>query len=131
MPTKDDQEGRVKNAILPTTPTTTAETAGPGAAETRSDDSWKQNFPQAAQANAARDAYQQTADERRVQAERAANLDHAAQREAERQATVNDEPVPTGEGENPHAQEPVTDPSGEQPAKPDVDSPPNREPPKP
>ncbi len=102
MPTKDDQEGRVKNAILPTTPTTTAETAGSGAAETRNDDSWKQNFPQAAEAGASREEYQQTADQARVQAERAANMEAAAKKERDRQATINDEPVPTGESANPH-----------------------------
>lgn len=100
MPTKDDQEGRVKNAILPTTAHTTPETAGPGAIGSYpKDESWKQNFPQAAQAGAARDEYQMTADARRIQAERAANLERA------RQAKVNDEPVPSGEGDNPHENE--------------------------
>lgn len=129
MVTKDDQEGRVQNAVVPTTQHTTAETAGPGAEKTRTDDSWKQNFPQAAQANASREAYQQTADEQRVQAERAANMELAAEKEEERKATVEGDPIPTGEGENPHSQEPATDPDGDSPAKPDVDSPPNREPP--
>ena len=113
MVTKDDQEGRVKNAVLPTTPHTTADTAGPGAAETRSDDSWKQNFPQAAEANAGRETYQQTADQVRIQAERAANMELAAQKEEERKHQVEGDPIPTGEGENPHSQEPATDPDGD------------------
>ena len=96
MPTKDDLEGRVKNAILPTTPHTTPDTAGPGAKETRSDDSYLANFPQAQAANASREAYQQTADAARIQAERAANL------EAARKSKVNADPVPSGESDNPH-----------------------------
>jgi hypothetical protein len=120
---KDQIEGRVKEAILPTTAHTTAATSGPGTDESKSDQSWKQNFPEAAAQGAARDEYQQTADERRVQAQL------AAQKEAQRQAEVENVPVPTGENENPHSEEPAVDPTLPK-ADPDADSPPNREPPK-
>lgn len=114
MGTKTDpQQGRIDNIAVPTTP---------DAAATSQDESWKNNFPQAAAANATREAYQQTADERRVQAERAALL------EAKRKSIVNADPVPSGEGENPHAEEPGVDAEGESVANPDVDSPPNRQP---
>jgi hypothetical protein len=105
---KDQQEGRVKQAILPTTPHTTADTAGKGAAETHAEgsDEWKKQFPQANAAGASRDEYQQSADARRIQAERAANL--AAKRDSER----NGDPVPTGEGENPHEGGDNVDPDG-------------------
>lgn len=67
------------------------------------DQSWKQNFPQAAAQGASREDYQMTADARRIQAERKVNQEKA------RQAKVNDEPEPSGEGENPHEGESQTD----------------------
>lgn len=77
------------------------EKTGPFSAE--NDQNWKQNFPQAANAGAAREDYQHTADARRIQAERAANMERA------RQAKVNGEPEPTGESDNPHEDESQTD----------------------
>jgi hypothetical protein len=65
----------------------------------KSDQDYQKHFPQAQAANASRESYQQTADERRVQAERAANLEQA------RQSKINDDPVPTGESKNPHEDE--------------------------
>lgn len=78
-----------------------SEKAGDFSAE--NDPNWKQNFPQAAAAGASRDEYQMTADARRIQAERAVNLEKA------RQAKVNGEPTPSGESDNPHEGEAQTD----------------------
>ncbi len=70
-------------------------------------ESWREKFPQAAQQGTVREDYQRTADERRVQAEA------AAKRELQRRALVDGEPVPSGEGENVHADEPDADPEGD------------------
>jgi hypothetical protein len=131
MPTKRDQEGRTKTSSRPPAaePKQDAAAESPQA-QTRTDESWKQNFPQAAAAGASRDEYQQTADQRRVQAERTSNLELAAEKEQERKSEVNGDPIPTGESDNPHDKEPAVDPVGDAEAEPDVDSPPEREIPK-
>lgn len=100
MTTKDDQQGRVK----------TGDTGKTGSAE-----DLKKHFPQAGQANASREAYQQTADERRIAAERAANMDLAAQKASAEDAQRQGDPIPTGESDNPHAEEPAVDPEGNLP----------------
>lgn len=81
-------------------------------AGTKTDDGWRKNFPQADAAGAAREDYQKTADQRRAEAQLAANLERA------RQAEVEGEPVPTGEGENPHEGEPQVDENDPNASKP-------------
>jgi len=61
---------------------------------------WKDNFPQAKEAQAGRDDYQKTADQLRVEAEK-----RAVQEEANREKVEGD-PQPTGDSVDPHAKEP-------------------------
>lgn len=76
---------------------------------------WKENFPQANAAHAARDEYAQTADERRIQAERAANLEEANREK------LNDDPHPTGDSVDPHAKDPALEKHGEEEPELDAD----------
>lgn len=77
-----------------------------GPLENTSDQSWQKHFPTAAEANAARQLYQEGADKRRDDAVRAANMDASQRQRMEDAATRNAQPIPTGEGENPHEDEP-------------------------
>lgn len=98
MTTKNDQTGK-----------------GAGAAQDPSKTT-AQDYPQGAPeaAHQGRQDYEQSADARRVQAERKRNLDHA------KEAEKNGDPKPSGKGENPH--ESGTDQTGaEPPAKTDRD----------
>lgn len=113
MVTKDDQQGRVGEGIVPTNPTTTESTPGSKTDESKGDESWKQNFPQAAATGTAREDYQKTADERRAQAQLAAQLEQA------RKAEVEGEPTPSGNEENPHSEEPAVDPEDPNPTTPE------------
>ena len=98
----------------PTEPGASPATPAGTPVDATNDQAWKQNFPQAAASPSnPRESYQQTADERRAQAELAAKL------EAARKQQVEGTPTPTGEGENPHEDEPAVDPEDPNPTKPE------------
>lgn len=107
MVTKDDQEG-----IVHTTEGAKSGKAAVDQVDASNDESYKENFDNKSdaghlglfpQAAAQRADYELTPDARRIQAEREHNLSRA------KQAQMNGDPVPTGEGENPHEDEAPTD----------------------
>jgi hypothetical protein len=107
MVTKDDQEG-----IVHTPEGTKSGKKAVEEVDATNDESYKENFDNKSdegylglfpQAAAQRADYELTPDARRIQAERAHNLSRA------KQAKKEGDPVPTGEGENPHEDEAPTD----------------------